>query len=474
MSIKIKNIWWVGLILVVTAFIIAKSFDLATPYFWDELGVYAPGSLLMKDKGTIGILPGNLDPFFSRGHPLFCFFMHASFFKLFGDSVIWGHIPALLTGCGTLIAGYFFAKSAFNQKAALLFTIILAIHPLFYAMSGVIAPENQLTLFTVLALWAVVKEKWLWYILFGSCCILTKESGLVIPAAVLLFLLFRSVQRRDFFTWKRFRLFIYGGIPLLVFGAFLLIQKAQNGWYLFPMHVGMIKLEWYDFHYILDRMFNELFINEGRWLVGVPAMMYVAYRRFFPDARQETNDAVLVITLFIMLAHIFTSTNFYLPRYPMYIVPFVAMLGAQAFVSFVAFLKRSVVQGAVTIAYTAAVVILSVMNYYHDEFRDTTDMGYKNLVFCVRDCIRWSEKQPWHHTLVDANFPIFQGLDDKRNGYLTTAVWPHSDHYETDTIKHAMLFHFEPELPGAPRGRKYRVLKKFDRSYAHITVIEYD
>jgi hypothetical protein len=46
-----------GLIL----FIWAKWSDLSLPFFWDELGVYAPGVLHLVDNG-VGILPADMPP----------------------------------------------------------------------------------------------------------------------------------------------------------------------------------------------------------------------------------------------------------------------------------------------------------------------------------------------------------------------------------------------------------------------------
>src|SRR5215217_8095596 len=103
MIIRTKNIWWVGLILVLAVFIVVKYYDLNIPYFWDELGVYAPGSLKMKESGHIGILPANLDPEYSRGHPLLCFFVHALSFRFFGDTVFVAHATSLFIGCCVLV-----------------------------------------------------------------------------------------------------------------------------------------------------------------------------------------------------------------------------------------------------------------------------------------------------------------------------------------------------------------------------------
>ena len=64
---------------------------------------------------------------------------------------------------------------------------------------------------------------------------MTKESAIVIPALAILIILFDSIKLRDYFSASRLKVFLLGIVPFLVFGLFLVIQKIQYGWFLYPL-----------------------------------------------------------------------------------------------------------------------------------------------------------------------------------------------------------------------------------------------
>jgi 4-amino-4-deoxy-L-arabinose transferase-like glycosyltransferase len=166
-----------GLSLILLVFVLAKLPDLPTPYFWDELGVYARGALNMKDTGHFSLLPSAMDPELSRGHPLLSYLGYALAFKLFGDTPVVGHSFTLLLAATALLTTYLFARRAIGRSAALIAIAVLAVQPLFYAMAGIIMPEMMLTLFSIGAMWGLLSRRWWLYLISAICCVINVSSG---------------------------------------------------------------------------------------------------------------------------------------------------------------------------------------------------------------------------------------------------------------------------------------------------------
>ena len=267
--------YWIHLafILMLCVFAILKTGDLNTPYFWDELGVYVPGALAMKDNGTIGLLPSSLEPLYSRGHPLVFVFSQAAWFNLVGDTVVEGHVFSLLLGLITLGVFYICTADLFGKAVALFSSVLLAFQPMFFAMSGVILPEMMLTLFTIPAIWGLIRRRWLIYIVSASLAIMTKELAIIIPALALLVAGWDAVADRKIFSLRTLTACFSALFPLLVYGGFLLIQKKQNGWYFFPEHMGYLRLD----SSLIDQgwnIFRDMFIRQGKLIIG-PVLILV-------------------------------------------------------------------------------------------------------------------------------------------------------------------------------------------------------
>jgi hypothetical protein len=458
----------------VIIFVLSKYQDIGIPYHWDELGVYIPAAFLMKDLHHISLMPGSIDPLFSRGHPLLFTFCNASVFKFFGDTVTVAHIYALFLAVVTLIMFYIFAKSVVNKRVAMISTILLSAQPIFFALSAQILPEMMLTFFTLGCFYGIMNKKWGLYAVFGSLAMLTKESAIVIPATALILLFMDSIKGKDFFTWKRWRLFLLGATPLFVFGGFLIIQKIQNGWFLFPEHLGYI-------HWSLGpllrgawRIFQDLLTSQGRWIVGIPflaGLLSVLFeKRFHLEIKKKLFFTFL---LFIILASIFADVNYYLTRYILYMVPFVILGGTYGIITLLEkiFPKIMLLQWLWIILFCSSGVRLAHNQMFVSP--DTCDMSYKFVVKASGEAIHWAE-QNWAKDTIEANFPIYQGLEDPRNGYLTGKPINYSVNFMVPR-KYGLLFYMWDEA-NIPLGssRKFHILKTFDEGYAHVAAVQFD
>ena len=141
MNIIRKYPWEFLFFLTLIFFVLIKLNDLLLPFWWDELGAYAPGAFHMVDTGHIGLLPSCLTPLLSWGHPLLFTFCNAVVFNMFGESHIVGHSFAMMITITTLIVFFLFAQEVFNEKTAFFSSILLMAHPTFFMCSVMIFPR---------------------------------------------------------------------------------------------------------------------------------------------------------------------------------------------------------------------------------------------------------------------------------------------------------------------------------------------
>ncbi|MBE0648592.1 MAG: glycosyltransferase family 39 protein [Bacteroidales bacterium] len=445
------------------------------PFEWDEMGVYVPAAFLMKDTGHIGLLPSCLEPLFSRGHPLLFTFITALVFKLFGETVLAGHIYAMSVTVLTVVVFFLFARKEFNPLTAFFASILLMIQPTFYTMSVIVLPEMMLTLFSILSVWGIVRHRWILYAVSSSLAIMTKESAIVIPAVAMLVLFIEALSKRELFSLKSIKLFSLSLVPLLVFGLFLIVQKIQNGWYLFPEHIGYIHFTWDTIYPIGQRILNEMFINFGKWPTGVSFLAGIVLCIFRKQLKIPLNaNAIMVFSLFVLFVFLFAVFNYYLTRYILYGIPFIILGGVHTFFKVTErIVPRFRFMGPVLV--TALAAFFGVIKGYPDMYRfPFGDMSYTSTIKITKDAISWAEKQPWRNDTIEANFPVYQALKDKRNGYLSGDPLPVSGNFQKKTRYGLIFYTWEPDNIPNWKNYKYTILKTWSEGFVNIAWVEYE
>jgi 4-amino-4-deoxy-L-arabinose transferase-like glycosyltransferase len=455
-------------------FILYKISDIGAPYFWDEAGVYVPGALNMKDSGHIGLLPRDLDPDLSRGHPLLFYFCNALVFKYFGDTVIAGHIFALVLAISTLIVFYFFARKEFGPIVATISIGLLSIQPIFFSLSTILLPEMMLTLFTLISLRGIIRNEWILYASGASLAILTKESAIVLPVLGVTVLFISGIKDRDLFTLKRLKLLMIGLIPVLIFGLFFIIQKIQRGWFFFPEHIGYIHYDLPNLRKIGGRILYEMFLDQGRWLIGLTFLAGLALCILAKPLKIEFKcRPLLVFAGFLMLVLIFADINYYLTRYILYTIPVIVLGGVYTAVNILRRIspQKKAISSILIILFTSGSIINAQQNMV--KFPYTCDMSYKWVLDVTESSIHWVEQQPWKNDTINANFPISNGLSDKRNGFLLGDPIPYIPNLEK--VRNYALFFYEwgPDNIPVPKEIKYRILKTWSKSYANVVAIQF-
>ncbi|OJV30568.1 MAG: hypothetical protein BGO32_09285 [Bacteroidetes bacterium 37-13] len=464
-----------GIILLV--FVFFKLQDISLPYFWDELGVYAPGALKMIDNQSIGVLPINLEPEYSRGHPLFFVFSQAVWMNIFGQSVVSGHSFSILLGVLTLIATYFTSNNLFDKRTALFATTLLAVQPIFYALAGLILPEMMLALFVLLSVWAIIRQRWFLFFILSSVAIMIKESAIVLPALAAMVVFADAFKSEKFFSLQNTIKMFFALGSLLVFGIFLLIQKEQNGWYFFPLHINLMEHSAINTYYKVKQICDEVFYRQGRIYLSLllfilPVFFYLKNRNFSNIEKRS----YFIVGLFFLLCLAFAALNFYLMRYMLLMIPLIVIMAVHELIKVSDLLgnrKKWLLIAAPASIGIAIAAIYTMDSTKNGGYLGDADMSYKHVIIVEQQAISWVEQQPWATEKIGANFPIFQGIRDVRNGYLSKHPIIYSEN-AIDTVKYGVFFQLFPNDAYLFVDRKHKIIKEFTGVVGSVKVLEFE
>jgi hypothetical protein len=291
----------------------AQYLDMA--FYWDEAWVYVPGIRHMADAGP-SLLPDAIPEYYSRGHPLLFYFLGSIWIKIFGTSYIAFHSFPLFISTILLLVTFFTVKEWTNGLIGLVVIVLLSVERNFFNEAGNVLPEIMIALFFVLSVRYFLKERYFLYFIYASLGILTKESGIVIPIALLLlnFLSLSITSPTNLLTKVEIRKKILILSPLSVFLLFMLIQYAYKGWFLFPEHTNMMLKKSAEFVHKFNVIFYWLF-EEGKmyWFGGVFVFLIVL-----------GNKTLENINLYIAIVGLLTG--FYILKQFSYDIEFLALL----------------------------------------------------------------------------------------------------------------------------------------------------
>ncbi len=493
-------------------FIILKIPALSLPYFWDELGVYSQAALYLHDH-TLSLLPSALPPGLSRGHPLLFSFINALSFEIFGASVFTGHCTSLAFSIALLISIYMVASFHFSKTVGLISVIFIMVQPVFFAQSVMMLPEVSLALFIILSVHFWSTRRYLLYALVSSAAILIKETAVVIPAAIFLGEIILSFLNQSRINYK---LFLFGAIPLFLFGIFLFIQKQQNGWYFFPLHESTISFNAETLAQRTGDISLFLFLSQGRFLAAIFFLLGVAYffyarygQKLFSKANLLYPVNIILVgisyfmlyadysILFLLLFYLtcmvfiitikklryhrrmplflfsvivagiaFNSLNFFMNRYSIYILSSVSIL----FAAPIAYLFNSQKR-----LFFLLIPVLAVPCFYliPNRFNYDEDMGYTRYLSAQQEATVYVLGQLIPGDSIFANFPIIYGLKDNRLGFMPhpyDSTYHILESHQPTSFNYAVI-----AQPGAddhilPPGESLQLLKVFENYTAKISI----
>jgi hypothetical protein len=208
-----------------------------------------------------GLLPGDLSPDQSRGHPLLFHFLFAVWIQCFGSSDFAVHTCALLLSVSFLIALYQCCRGLFGARAAALILVLAATQVIYFVQSTFVLPEIMVAEFAFLSLYWYARDRLA--LASIALCILffVKESGVVFGGVLAIDAVVRLFNRKEPLA-KRLRRLFATLLPVLLIAAFFQLQKATYGWYLLPLHTSLIHTDWTTFYAMLREGVYWLFCGD--------------------------------------------------------------------------------------------------------------------------------------------------------------------------------------------------------------------
>lgn len=428
----------IGLLVITWAFLLSRLWLLNLPLFWDELGVYGQSVFHLADN-QICPTPSCLPPILSRGHPMLYVFLNAVWTEISGLSIPSLRLFNLLISLGLLAFVYRITSRHWNPQAGLMAASILAIQPLFAIQSVMILPEMMLAFFVTGMIGAWFKRSWVWYILLGLGAVWTKETGIVVPLALMSTRVLQSLFRKE--TTGLLADLALISAPLVGFFAFLALQKAQLGWFLFPYHESLIDLTPGAVVFKLQEFVEFLLLQQGRWTWMLVLLLVLAMRLlqgkgdWLSDLTNNPRTLTLVIVVLSLL--LFSSLNAYMNRYLLLCFPLCSILVA-AGLQQIGLKPRIALWGLL-----CAIPVL----HNSSEFNYDEDESLVNQVNLIQQAVEWIEQRD-DLTSVKVNFPGYYAFQDPRYGYLSGQPIKLTPHY--DKASYIVRFMPGPELQGFP------------------------
>lgn len=272
---------YLPLVVIIMAFLVAKIPHLSDPHYWDESWSYATAVQKMYEQGPT-LLPGTVDVDATRVHPLLFYAAASSWMKIFGDSLVSKHAFGLFISILLLIAVYLVVYRLYNNRVAILSTILFASQIFFFVQSSMLLPEVMVTLFFFTSVYFFISEKYIALAVSLALLYLTKESGMV-AGIVLGIAFFVSLFSENYAKQEKVKMFLALLIPGLIIVTFYTIQKARYGWFFFPEHMNLIEAKLNVFLAKFQAFLSVLFLGEKRkwlWLlIGALATYYFIRKR---------------------------------------------------------------------------------------------------------------------------------------------------------------------------------------------------
>ena len=397
---------WVLLAVVLAVLLAVKLPLLDLPFYWDEAWVYGPAVRTLAREGP-SLLPGALPPELGRGHPLL---FHATLGMaglLFGDTPVVLHAAALGLSLVLLITLFLVVRAEAGPGAAVLAVTALAFQPVFLAQSGLVLPEVMLSLFTVLAVAACRSGRHGPLAVALTGAVLTKESGLAVAAAVVLYMGYEAWKRG---RWPSRSALMAWVAPFAAFSEHALLQWEAHGWFLYPEHVGHTVTDPAAVLANLTEGFGAfLLVYQGRNALVILALLgVVALRWRGLSIPHGTTQGLLWTVIAALLC--FSALNFYSARY---ILAAVVLLCWSLGLVLAPFLQGN-------LRTLAAMAVVALVTFVANGPRSTadSDLGYAEGARAIRDLAQHLSRPDDPGGTVAAPYIVREALTEPLAGYV--------------------------------------------------------
>ena len=333
------------LLLVAAVALLVKLPTVGTAAFWDEMAWLGQAGWL-ADNGLIRAVPGLRPDAQFFGHPPGLHFVAAVLFKVFGRSIEVAHVLIACLSAAGVCATYMLVRAAHDTRTAVLAALLLLFSPAWFSSAGVFLADLPVAALGVLCALFVMRGRVLAFFVTASCMVLIKETAVALVVALIAF---RVLTRRPL-TRATLKDALPYAAPLLVFAAFIIVQKVASGRFFYI----------YDFE--TDALFDVGIRSSLQQAAKISHWMLVAQFRWVltgaivldllinPGARRR-RELLLFAVVAVASGYAF-AVIFYVPRYVLPVLPFLYALGAVSLMALSRTPVRQLATGATAMAVT--------------------------------------------------------------------------------------------------------------------------
>ncbi|HSX08911.1 MAG TPA: glycosyltransferase family 39 protein [Candidatus Saccharimonadales bacterium] len=259
-------------------------------------------------------------------HPPFKLILFSIFFKLFGYSSF-GFV-GLLLGLTGVTAVYFIAKKLFDEKVALLSSLLLATSGLYISVALFSVHDFVMTVLMILAFAFYVNSRYVWYAIFICLAILTKETAIFMALGII----FTDVVLRKKVSFSLFTpiIILFWYVEFVHFSGYHL----WNDWNFSPtakegsaatMINNILTLQLFN-KYAWENMLHLFIFNFNwvYWVFVIASLFYVKTK----ELKQHLVTIGIFVGLFTLL--VLTFQTFTINRYILPLIPFVYLFASYA------------------------------------------------------------------------------------------------------------------------------------------------
>jgi len=412
----VKNLQLIILSGIIICLFLFKLSVLYLPHFWDDAWPYATGVHLMYEHG-LSLLPGAIPFEVSRGHPLLFHFLFAGWMKIFGASLISIHFFSFLISVALLVTVYFFCAKYFGRETALWSFALLCTQAVFVAQSGLVLPEMMLALLGLLSMYFYLQRAFFLYFLFASLMLLTKESGVVLIVVLFIYELTGQLGLKNNVhspLRKANRLLIVV-LPILFASWFFILQKIKTGYFFLPIYTDSENFSAISVRGKLYDYAAYFFIYQGRNIASITILISLVWILFIRKAwiKPEHKKIISLMSILIVLFLVFSSCNFYSPRYLLFILPafaiIVSFMLTQAFSSLK--IVKVILGGAMLFASLTYCLRKYPVNDHSTSYFDAIQVSQETVLYC--------EQNNLFDRKIETSFLMQNYLSNKYCGYLS-------------------------------------------------------
>jgi 4-amino-4-deoxy-L-arabinose transferase-like glycosyltransferase len=438
----------------IIAFIIIELPFLNRPFYWDEAWSYAKAVKVMSESGP-SMFPGAIHEYYYRGHPLFFYFISSLWVKTLGHNLIVIHLLFLSLSIGLVGLVYNFGNILLNKTAGVIASLMLMFSPVFVTQATFMLPEILVTFLCTLTFFFYWEKKILLEIITGSLLVLTKESGIVLIISILLFdVSLKIIESRSLseFIKKTPNLFAHS-IPLIAIGAFLVAQKIKLGWYLYPEHISMMKLEKSQIKENFQYVYQVLFKSQGRGLLILISAVGTVLLSIKKNINAKEIGYIVFCLLFILLYVVFCSINFFVPRYTLAVYPF--LLIPVALIIAKASIKYKLIAYGISLVFILNWVGITIKKNGLNDYQP----GFINMVTVHKQAIEYCEKSD-----------LYEKLKDPFLGYLNSdKTFKQVNAEDAEVVEDVVVvsaIENSPLLSNVKTNPEYKLVKRFEKNEA--------